>query len=101
MKRKLVCFVSILLLFAWTVTANAGGSEVFLSDLTPRYENNIHGCLQFDKVYWQPDIVIDGIVYSNGIGMHAPDYYEIPNPNCQYYAERPFVPGRGTAAWQL
>jgi hypothetical protein len=101
MKKAAVLLFSVMLLSAWSAPASAGGCEVFLSDLIPLYENNVHSCLQFDTVYWQPDIVIDGVVYPKGIGMHPPDPTEIPSSNCRYFVDRSFVPGSGTAAWKL
>jgi hypothetical protein len=34
---------------------------------------NIHGDLQLGRVYWQPDVWIDGLQYKHAIGMAAPD----------------------------
>jgi hypothetical protein len=52
-------------------------------------------------VYWQPEIIIDGVIYAQGLGMHAPDPFSTPNSNCTYFTDVGFTPGRGRAAWRL
>ena len=75
--------------------------EDFLSDLPVLYESNIHGCLQLDRVYWQDHIVIDGVLYPKGLGMHAPNPSAVPNPDCANFQNVPITPGRGRAEWKL
>lgn len=35
-------------------------------------ENNVHGGLQFNRVYWQPEVWIASVRYQHALGMHAP-----------------------------
>ena len=35
-------------------------------------ESNVHGGLQFNRVYWQPEVWIAGVRYQRALGMHAP-----------------------------
>jgi hypothetical protein len=107
MKHRAVIMRQIALLFiamaalAMAVPALAEEEDVFLSDLVPLYENNVHECLQFNTVYWQPDIVIDGVIYEKGLGMHAPAPGARPNPNCTYFQDVGHISARGTVAWTL
>jgi hypothetical protein len=35
-------------------------------------QSNVHGAVQFGRVYWQNDVWMAGIRYSHAVGMHAP-----------------------------
>jgi hypothetical protein len=57
----------------FTATYSVSPDSLFLSDMQP-YINpeNIYGGLALDKVFWQPEIWIDGTYYAKGLGMHPP-----------------------------
>lgn len=77
-------------------------AETYLSDLCPAWENNVHHCVTFDRVYWQPDIVVDGVRYAKGISMHPPALEQAPQTSCRFHdGAQPYFPGRGRAAWDL
>jgi choice-of-anchor A domain-containing protein len=83
------------------ITAGAC-EETYLSDLCPAWENNVHRCVTFDTVYWQPDIVVDGVRYDKGIGMHTPSIGAGPQTSCRFYdPAQPYSSGRGRTAWNL
>jgi hypothetical protein len=37
-----------------------------------QWQSNVHGSVQFRRVYWQENVYIGGVQYFNAIGMHAP-----------------------------
>jgi choice-of-anchor A domain-containing protein len=83
------------------VTA-AACEETYLSDLCPAWEHNVNGCVTFDTVYWQPDIVVDGVRYEKGISMHAPNPGASPLSTCRFHDQgQPYHSGRGRTAWDL
>nr|VFK14790.1 MAG: NPCBM/NEW2 domain-containing protein [Candidatus Kentron sp. LFY] len=44
----------------------------YLSDIEAAEVTNVHGSLQRDTVYYAEKIIINGITYEKGLGMHAP-----------------------------
>jgi hypothetical protein len=46
----------------------------YLSDHYEKFngQSNIHGDLQWNSVYWQPEVWINGTRYYKALGMHAP-----------------------------
>lgn len=75
--------------------------EQFLSDFCPTAEDNTHQCLQFNKPYWQPKIIIDGVTYTKGLGMHAPAPGAEVGADCQYHSDLPYEDGIAKVQWQL
>ena len=84
-----------------TVVSASACEEVFLSDICPVAEYNVHHCVTFDTVYWQPDMVMDGVVYRKGIGTHAPDPAGTPDASCRFYSAQSLDQRLGRAAWDL
>ncbi len=51
---------------------------------------NIHGNIQWGRVYWQPEVWIDNIRYEHAVGMHPPEKeiayaeFKVP-PGAKYF----------------
>jgi hypothetical protein len=75
--------------------------DVYLSDICPAYEFNNHFCLRFDSVYWQPNMVIDGVTYAHGLGMHPPEPPETIDASCRFFQTQTLQLDRAFAAWSL
>lgn len=103
MRLLMASLCTVLLLTGFGASASADGCEVYLSDLVPLYETNVHGCLTLNSVYWMPNIIIDGITYDKGIALIPPSIFDPPGlyQNCRY-ANEPSAPGTvARAAWKL
>lgn len=79
------------ILFTPTYTINPDG--LFLSDMRPSFEpENVLGGLALDRVFWQPEIWIDGKYYEKGLGMHPPEIgiafvvYRVPKGYAKFLA---------------
>lgn len=53
-------------------------------------QKNIHGNIQWGRVYWQPEVWIDNIRYEHAVGMHPPEKdiayaeFKVP-PGAKYF----------------
>lgn len=77
--------------FTPTYPINPDG--LFLSDMRPDINpENIHGGLALDRVFWQPQIWINGKYYEKGLGMHPPENgiafvgYRVPKGYAKFLA---------------
>ncbi len=75
----------------------------YLSKLPVSYENNVHMCLGLDDVYYGPGqaMVVDGITYPHGLGMHPPSSTEAASTACPYHQSVTSPAGHAKAAWSL
>jgi len=71
---KIKCLLVFLLGFILLSGNVKGASVIYLSDLPASeiWEQNIHGGLQKDTVYWMDCIYVYGNKHLKGLGMHAP-----------------------------
>lgn len=83
----------------------AGCDALYLSDFCPSAERNVDGCVRRDEEinYVAMGILIDGVLYDHGVGMHAPPFGGVPNDDtCKFYDESlPYEEGRAKGRWVL
>jgi len=77
--------------FTPTYAINPDG--LFLSDMRPDINpKNVHGSLALDRVFWQPQIWINGKYCEKGLGMHPPEIgiafvgYRVPKGYAKFLA---------------
>ncbi len=84
-----VTVIILFTLFALQGCASRLSPDPFYLDVnrtTLLVQKNIHGNIQWGRVYWQPEVWIDNVHYEHAVGMHPPE-------NEIAYAEFKIPPG--------